>query len=222
MLDDIGPYSAVVLLLVLYGALFIQVLLSSVLTIVLEKFVERKTGKKKGFWFFLLSFAAIFIIIKLVWLIPHLVETYQKNNFRIPSSNPHLKLDSIVKEFQDQDINISFDLMVDQSGNYLFMPALPPCYKLNTFNGQLVKDTLPIIYLTGAKTTGIKISFLRMCGEKPNYFEIDVSPKSANVSFDGWKRIAFTGDDKDLKNRAWASHYNHEVMYIYVNDFNLN
>jgi len=223
MLDDVGSGPIIFLGLVALAMMVTELVFSVGIAFILKRVIEKISGKKISKGLFILTIVVVFILITQLLQIPGRIEKYKKDNYELPTSNPHIKIDSIEKNIQPSRSIVTFNLTVGQSGKYLFMPGMSPCYKLETFNGedQTTTNNLPVIDLYENKPNKIEIVFTRDCPEPIDSISVGVYPKSPDINLDGWTGVTFVGDKEKWRELAWISYINNHSLYIFAPEFSL-
>lgn len=223
MLDDVGSGPLIFLGLIALAIMIIELVFSLGIAFILKRAIEKITGKMINKPLFIITIVVVFILLTQFLLIPGRIEKYRKDNYELPTSNTHIKIDSVEKSIQPSQAIVTFNLTVDQSGKYLFMPGMSPCYELEKFNGedQTTTSNLPVIDLYENKPNMIEIIFSRYCPESTYSIEVGIYPKSPGIDLDGWTGVTFVGDKEKWRELAWISYINNHSLYVFTSEFNL-
>jgi hypothetical protein len=223
MLDDVGSGPIFILGLIALVLIIIELAFSVGIAFILKRVLEKKSGKKMNKGLFIITVVAVFILLSQLQKIPGRVEKYRKDNYEMPTSSTHIKIDSVEKSIQPSQAIVTFNLTVDQAGKYLFMPGMSPCYELTKFNGedQTKTSNLPVIDLYENKPNMIKIIFSRYCPEPTYSISVGIYPKNPDIDLDDWTGVTFVGDKEKWREVAWISYINNHSLYIFTPEFNL-
>ena len=132
MIDE----ALIILGLVALAMMVAEFVVSVGIAFILKRAVEKISGKKINKGLFIITTVVVFMLLTQLLQIPGRLEKRRKDNYELPTSNPHIKIGSVEKNIQPSQAKVTFNLTVDQSGKYLFMPGVAPCYKLEKFNGE--------------------------------------------------------------------------------------